>query len=204
MIPPPAAERRGRGPGSDRRRAFQSLRESGPRRALSPYGLSKLAAEEAWDGYPGVVICRLSNVYGPGQRGDMAYATFIRAALGGGQIRLRDGGRQLRTPTYIDDCVEGIVLAATRALDGSVYNLAGPEDVRLADVPLHLAQLLGAPIPTASAPPGRGDPRVATVSIALARRELGYAPGTWLRDGLARQLAATHPDINQLVRVADA
>ncbi|MFL5829535.1 MAG: NAD-dependent epimerase/dehydratase family protein [Solirubrobacteraceae bacterium] len=180
------------------------LEESGPRRPLSPYGLSKLAAEEAWVDYPAVVTCRLSNVYGPGQRDDMAYATFIRAALSGGQIRLRDGGRQLRTPTYIDDCIEGIMLAATRATDGAVYNIAGPEDVRLADVPRHLARLLRAPIHSMCVPPGRGDPRVATVSIDRARRELGYAPATRLRDGLARQLAAAQLDLSQLMRVADA
>jgi nucleoside-diphosphate-sugar epimerase len=171
---------------------------------VSPYGHSKLAGERAWDGYPRVRIVRLSNVYGPGQRPDMAYATFIRAALSGAGIVLRDDGRQLRTPTYIEDCVAGLMRSATHGADGGVYNVAGPEDVRLLDVPRQLARLLGAPIPMTAAPPGRGDPRVATVSIARARRELGYAPRTRLRDGLARQLATAHPDISRLVRVADA
>jgi nucleoside-diphosphate-sugar epimerase len=166
------------------------LKESAQPHPLSPYGSSKLAAERAWRGYPGIVICRLSNVYGPGQRADMAYARFIRAALSGGAVALRDGGRQLRTPTYIDDCVDGIVLAATTGADGGVYNIAGPEDVRLSDVPRELSRLLGRPVPARRAPAGRGDPRVATVSIARARRELGYAPRTGLSEGLARQLAA--------------
>jgi nucleoside-diphosphate-sugar epimerase len=182
------------------------LRESVPPQPLSPYGRSKLAAERAWDGYANVVICRLSNVYGPGQRDDMAYATFIRTAQTGGQIQLRDGGRQLRTPTYIDDCVDGILAATVRGADRAVYNIAGPEDVRLADVPRQLEALLGFAIASAKTPPGRGDPRVATVSIARARRELGYAPGVRLGDGLARQLAAaTDSYVDQLMpRVADA
>jgi nucleoside-diphosphate-sugar epimerase len=181
------------------------LKESVPPRPLSPYGGSKLAAERAWDSYPGVVICRLSNVYGPGQREDMAYATFIRAAQTGGQIQLRDGGRQLRTPTYIEDCVEGILRAATRGAPGAVYNIAGPQDVRLAEVPRELEALFGFAIPTTTTRPGRGDPRVATVSTARARRELGFAPRVCLRDGLTQQLAAaTHGDVKQLVRVADA
>jgi nucleoside-diphosphate-sugar epimerase len=169
------------------------LDEELPARPLSPYGHSKLAAERVWDGYPHVRIVRLSNVYGPGQREDMAYATFIRAALSGGGVRLRDGGRQLRTPTYIDDCIEGIVLVAANGIDGGVYNVAGAEDVRLAEVPRQLGRLLGQGIPSSDVPPGRGDPRVATVSIARAERELGYHPRTSLRDGLARQLAAALP-----------
>jgi UDP-glucose 4-epimerase len=169
------------------------LDEAMPPRPLSPYGHSKLAAERVWDGNPRVRIVRLSNVYGPGQREDMAYATFIRAGLNGGGVRLRDAGRQLRTPTYIDDCIEGLILAAGNGTDGGVYNIAGPEDVRLAEVPRQLGGLLGRPIPSTDVSPGRGDPRVATVSIARAERDLGYRPCTSVHEGLARQLAAAQP-----------
>jgi nucleoside-diphosphate-sugar epimerase len=173
----------------------ERLDEDCPTRPLSPYGITKLVAEHAWDDYDGAAIVRLSNVYGPGQRPDMAYATFLRAAMDGRRIELRDAGRQRRTPTYIDDCVAGIVAAtactACAASPGRrTFNIAGPEDVGLRDVPRLLGRLLGRAVPTAAAPPAPGDPRAATVSSARARRALGYEPRTALREGLARQLEA--------------
>jgi nucleoside-diphosphate-sugar epimerase len=189
----------------------ERLDEERPTRPLSPYGISKLVAERAWDGYDGAAIVRLSNVYGPGQRPDMAYATFLRAAMSGRRIELRDAGRQLRTPTYIDDCVEGIVAAAacTPSLPSPgapTFNSAGPEDVRLRDVPRLLGRLLGRAVPITAAPPVHGDPRAATVSSARARRALGYEPRTALREGLARQLDAADsvPEPRRVARAATA
>jgi nucleoside-diphosphate-sugar epimerase len=192
----------------------EGLRESSPTRPISPYGISKLVAERAWDGYDAAAIVRLSNVYGPGQRPDMAYATFLRAALTGRRIEVRDAGLQLRTPTYIDDCVDGIVAVAARPArawpSGSrpaTYNIAGPEDVRLRDVPRLIGRLLGRSVPTSAAPAATGDPRTATVSSAYARRALGYAPRVSLRKGLARQLEAAAPiadEPSRRVRAATA
>ena len=179
-----------------------SLSERSATHPLSPYGHSKLAGERAWDGYPDVTIARLSNVYGPGQRPDMAYATFLRAALAGRRITLRDGGRQLRTPTFIEDCVAGIIAAAAHGEAGRTYNLAGPEDVRLAEVPALLGRLLGRPVARHSVAPAPGDPRIATVTSERARQELGYAPCTPLRDGLARQLEAASGAIRPDARAA--
>lgn len=166
------------------------LSENSATHPLSPYGRSKLAGEGAWAGYPCATVVRLSNVYGPGQRPDMAYATFIRAALDGRPIALRDGGRQLRTPTYIDDCVAGIVAAMQRGADGRTYNVAGPQDVRLAEVPVLLGDLLGCRIASRAVAPAAGDPRIATVLSDRATRELGYVPQTPVREGLAGQVAA--------------
>jgi nucleoside-diphosphate-sugar epimerase len=179
-----------------------SLSERSATNPLSPYGHSKLVGERAWDGYPDVTIARLSNVYGPGQRPDMAYATFLRAALAGGRITLRDGGRQLRTPTFISDCVAGIVAAAARGEAGETYNLAGPQDVRLSEVPDLIGRLLGRPVARRSVAPAPGDPRIATVSSDRARRELAYVPRTPLPDGLAHQLEASCGELTLAARAA--
>jgi nucleoside-diphosphate-sugar epimerase len=168
----------------------EGLRESTPVRPLSPYGRTKLAAEQAWHGYPDVSIVRLSNVYGPGQRPDMAYATFLRAALNGRPIELRDGGAQLRTPTYVDDCVQGILAAAAHGARDRVYNIAGPEDVRLHAIPRLIGRLLGRPVSTTFARAAPGDPRTASVSSARATSELGFRARTALLEGLAAQLEA--------------
>jgi nucleoside-diphosphate-sugar epimerase len=170
----------------------RQLEETAAPRPLSPYGVSKLAGEGAWRGYRGAaIVVRLSNVYGPGQRPDMAYATFLRAAQAGERVMLRDAGRQLRTPTYIDDCVDGILAAASvRGGGGPVYNIAGLEDVRLHEAVRLLERLLGHPLPTVTAPRAPGDPRCATVSSARAADELDYRPRVSLSEGLARQLEA--------------
>ena len=99
-------------------------------------------------------------------------------------------GRQLRTPTYIDDCVAGIIAAIERGADGRTYNVAGPEDIRLAEIPRRLGRLLGRPVACRLAAQAPGDPRVATVSGERAARELGYAPRIDVAAGLAAQLDA--------------
>jgi len=87
----------------------------------------------------------------------MAYATFLRAALAGDRLALRDGGRQLRTPTFIDDCVEGVIGAARRGADGAVYNIAGPDHVRLLELPTLIAELLGREVSSAVVAVAPGD-----------------------------------------------
>jgi UDP-glucuronate 4-epimerase len=128
--------------------------------------------------------------------------------MSGRRIDLRDAGRQLRTPTYIDDCVDGVVAAAAPAVSpgARTFNIAGPEDVRLRDVPRLLERLLGRAVPTAPVPPAPGDPRAATVSSARARRALGYEPSTAVREGLARQLeaAGSMPEARRVARAAKA
>jgi nucleoside-diphosphate-sugar epimerase len=166
------------------------LSEDSPARPVSPYGFSKLAAEREWRGYGPVTIVRLSNVYGPGQRPDMAYATFLRAALADERLALRDGGRQLRTPTFIGDCVEGVIGAAHRGAPGAVYNIAGPDHVRLLELPTVISELLGREVSSVAVTVAPGDPRAATVSGQRAAHELGFLPAVRLHDGLRWQLAA--------------
>src|SRR5947209_19281896 len=90
----------------------------------------------------------------------------------------------------MDDCIAGIVAATERGADGGTYNVAGPQDVRLAEVPVLLADLLGCRIASRAAAPAAGDPRIATVLSDRAARELGYIPQIPVREGLARQVAA--------------
>jgi len=173
----------------------EALTEDAPCEPLSPYGRSKLRAEEvarelASGAGIELVVLRYFTVYGPRQRPDMAFARFIETAINGGSpMPLLGDGSQMRDFTYVGDAVDATVSALANGEPG-IYNVAGgnPGTLRAA-----LEQL--------SAQVGRAprllefprDPREhvnITANIDRARRELGYEPGTDLAAGLERQVTA--------------
>ncbi len=107
------------------------MREDALPQPVSPYGVSKLAAEQLCYlyfvnfGVPAVSL-RYFTVYGPRQRPDMGFHMFLRAAVLGQPIRVYGDGEQTRDFTFVDDVVEANLAAAARgvrfderALDGS-------------------------------------------------------------------------------------
>ena len=92
--------------------------ETRPLRPASPYGVTKLAAEQLVlahvdaFGLPATIL-RYFSIYGPRQRPDMAYHKFIEAMLDGRPITIFGDGEQTRSNTYVDDCVEATVRAST-------------------------------------------------------------------------------------------
>ncbi len=97
---------------------------------LSPYGVSKLAAEQlcylyfANYGVPTVSL-RYFTVYGPRQRPDMAFHKFLRATMLGEPITVYGDGEQTRDFTFVADIVSATVAAAIRGVPGRVYNIGG-------------------------------------------------------------------------------
>src|SRR5205823_2654723 len=87
-------------------------------RPISPYGVTKLAAEHlchlyaAGFGVP-VVSLRYFTVYGPRQRPDMAFNRFIRALLEGRPLEVNGDGEQTRDFTFVDDIVDANIAALT-------------------------------------------------------------------------------------------
>ena len=61
-------------------------------------------------GVPAVSV-RPFNIYGPGQIGGGAIRAFIEAALAGRDLEIRGDGSQIRAWCYVDDMVEGMLLA---------------------------------------------------------------------------------------------
>ena len=106
------------------------MREDRMVQPVSPYGVTKLAAEHLcslyWKNY-GVptVSLRYFTVYGPRQRPDMGINKFVRAVLKGEAITVYGDGTQTRDFTYIDDIVEANVLAAMSDVRGEVFNIGG-------------------------------------------------------------------------------
>jgi nucleoside-diphosphate-sugar epimerase len=167
-------------------------RESALPRPVSPYGVTKLAAEHLTHLYtrnfdiPAVSV-RYFTVYGPRQRPDMAFARFMRALSDGQEIEVYGDGEQTREFTYVSDAVEGTIKAAGADVIGQVFNLGGGSRVTVNQVLATLEEISGIEVRRQNLPAAPGDPRHTGASINLARERLGWEPRVSLRDGLDKQ-----------------
>ena len=165
--------------------------EDHPRRPASPYGLSKLAAEELIGlharerGVPATIL-RYFTVYGPRQRPEMALSRFIFAALRGRPVEVFGDGRQRRDMTYVSDAVEATV-AALGAPEG-VYNVGGGAHATVDEMLDAVRRVTGAPVEARYGPEAEGDVRSTWADSRRAARALGYGPRVGLEQGLAAQV----------------
>jgi UDP-glucose 4-epimerase len=161
-------------------------------RPVSPYGVTKLAAEHLTllymrnFGIPAVAL-RYFTVYGPRQRPDMAFSRFIEAMAGGGTIDVFGDGEQTREFTYVADAVDGTVRAATADVAGLVINLGGGSRVTVNGVLATLEDISSIKVQRRNQDAAPGDPRHTGASITVARQRLGWEPRTSLREGLTEQ-----------------
>src|SRR5262249_37628129 len=162
-------------------------------RPISPYGVTKLAAEQLCrafadeKGLP-VTILRYFSVYGPRQRPDMGYFQFIQALSAGAPITVCGDGHQMRGNTYIADCVDATTLAL-QAVPGETYNVGGGETASVWDILRKLEILTGKRARVVQAPPRPGDQRSTCADTTKLTRHLGWRPRIGLDEGLAMQIA---------------
>ncbi len=167
--------------------------ESMPTLPISPYGVTKLAAEQLCRAYAesrdvSVVYLRYFSVYGPRQRPDMGYHKFINALLNDQPITVCGDGQQARGNTYVADCVEATVMAAD-APGGEIYNIGGGEAASVWDILQRLEMLAGRKASVISAPARPGDQRHTRAKTTKIAKQLGWKARTSLDEGLARQWA---------------
>lgn len=122
--------------------------EDSPCLPVSPYGVTKLAAEHLLRAYHEtsglpLTILRYFSIYGPRQRPDMAYRIFCERLLRQEPITVYGDGRQSRSNTYVSDCVAATVSALSGPADGSVFNIGGGREVELLDAISILAGHIG-------------------------------------------------------------
>jgi nucleoside-diphosphate-sugar epimerase len=181
-----------------------------------PYGESKRRAEAAvWEvaaqGLPSVVV-RVGSVYGPGSlQWTLRPAKLAKSRLG---LVLVDGGRGLHNPVFIDDLIEGLVLAMEHpAAVGGTFNMTSGQPVTYREFFAHYVRMvrgteegmvsldrraamaLAWGMEQAGRVTGRPVPitriavkllcRRSAVSCDHAARTLGYAPAVGLQEGMA-------------------
>ena len=159
---------------------------------MSPYGVSKLAAEHLMVLYAKqfnipTVSLRYFTVYGPRQRPDMAFHRFIRAGLTGKPITIYGSGEQIRDFTYISDIVNANIAAAKSDSVGSVYNLGGGTQISVNQVLELLTGMIGE-LNIDRQPPQPGDVFRTGADTTKAFNELGFKPQFSLESGLSKEI----------------
>lgn len=169
------------------------MRETSACWPVSPYGVSKLAAEHLCTLYTknfGVdtASLRYFTVYGPRQRPDMAFHRFIRAQLTGGQIRLFGDGEQSRDFTFVSDIVDATLAAAmVPEAKGGIFNIGGGARVSVNQVLAMLEEITGGKAQIERLEVAKGDVRDTQADTSRARQILGFNPRFDLRQGLAAE-----------------
>ncbi|MDA1185119.1 MAG: NAD-dependent epimerase/dehydratase family protein [Acidobacteria bacterium] len=176
------------------------MREDARLQPVSPYGVTKLAAEQLCYLYnvsyavPTVAL-RFFTVYGPRQRPDMGFSRFLRAAARGETVTQFGDGRQTRDFTYVADVVAAMVAAAAHGRPGGVYNIGGGSRVELLAVFDLIRNLTGQPVRVEQTAARPGDMRDTYADTTRAKVDLAFAPDTTLEQGLRAQyewMAAEH------------
>jgi nucleoside-diphosphate-sugar epimerase len=168
------------------------MREASILQPVSPYGVTKLAAEHlchlyfANYGLPAVSL-RYFTVYGPRQRPDMGFHRFLRAALTGQAIEIYGDGEQTRDFTYVGDAVAATIVAGDQGQPGSVYNIGGGSRVSINQVLALVEKVTGRPIQLRHEAPQKGDMRDTFADTSRARTDLGFSPSKSLESGLTAQ-----------------
>jgi nucleoside-diphosphate-sugar epimerase len=168
------------------------MREDALPQPVSPYGVTKLAAEQLCYlyyvnyGVPAVSL-RYFTVYGPRQRPDMGFHRFLRATLCGEPITVYGDGEQTRDFTFVADTVSATIAAGTVGTPGRVYNIGGGSRVSINQVLDIIGRVAGRrPLITVDSAQ-KGDMRHTYADTALARRDLAFAPIVGLEEGLAAE-----------------
>jgi UDP-glucose 4-epimerase len=170
-------------------------REDATPRPLSPYGVTKLAAEHLCVLYGtehdvDTVALRYFSVYGPRQRPDMAFRRFCQAVVCGHAIEVFGDGRQTRDFTYVGDIVAATRAAASaQVARGRVFNIGGGNRTSLRCALEVLAGVAGRPLDVRYGERESGDVQDTGADTSRAAAELGFSPSTSLREGLAAELA---------------
>jgi nucleoside-diphosphate-sugar epimerase len=161
---------------------------------VSPYGVTKLAAENLcylyWKNYGvPIVSLRYFTVYGPRQRPDMAIHRFVHAMLNGRELQIYGDGLQLRDFTFVGDVVDALILAAQSDVKGEVLNIGGGHTISVNALIRSIESLVGKKARVRHVEQQKGDARDTLADTTKAKQLLSWKPQTDLQSGLKAYIA---------------
>ncbi len=168
------------------------------------YAVSKLATEHLAHNYfkqYGLKTCAIRpfNIYGPGQVGEGAVHAFVLRALCDEPILIHNEGDQIRSWCYIDDIVDGILLALERdEAVGESFNIGNPRStITIYQLARLIVRLARSASPIKFVEWDFPDVELRIPDVKKAERRLGYRPRVDLEDGLARTIAWYKESLNE-------
>lgn len=170
------------------------MKETNKLQPVSPYGVSKLAAENLcylyWKnfGVPTISL-RYFTVFGERQRPDMAFHKFIKAVLQNKPVTIYGDGQQSRNFTHVDDIVRANILAAKSEVEGEIFNIGGDgEGIILNNAISLIEKYTGKKTIKNYQEISKGDVKHTSADCSKARKLLGYEPEVEFEEGLKREI----------------
>lgn len=162
---------------------------------ISPYGVTKLAAEHLcylyWKGFNvPTVSLRYFTVYGPRQRPDMAIHKFVRNILHGNEIIIYGDGTQTRDFTYVDDVVNANIIASnsSKSVVGEVFNIGAGKQITVNDLISVIESISGKIAKVQYIEKQKGDVSDTWADISKVKEILGWHAKTEIRLGLDKYI----------------
>jgi len=160
------------------------------------YAVSKLAGEHMAHAYHAelglpTTSVRPFNVYGPGQIGGGAIRAFIEAALAGRDLTIHGDGSQIRAWCYVDDMVDGALLALEHPnAVGESFNIGNARSaVTIHELAQRVKRLTGGPGEIVFQPLHYTDVELRIPNVEKARSLLGFEAKVDLDEGIERTIA---------------
>jgi nucleoside-diphosphate-sugar epimerase len=169
------------------------MRETSLTRPVSPYGVTKLAAENLcylyWKNYSlPVVSLRYFTVYGPRQRPDMAINKFVDAISNGQEVTIYGDGTQTRDFTYVEDVVNANILSAECTCVGETFNIGGGNRISVNDLIRKMESAIGKAAKVRYVHKQKGDADNTLADAGKAKNILHWASGIDISKGLVRYI----------------
>ncbi len=166
--------------------------EDHPQYPVSPYGVSKLAAERYLHYYHGryglaYAALRYANVYGPRQdpHGEAGVVAIFCGNLAAGKTSTINGsGEQTRDYVYVEDVARANVLALENEIPSGAYNIGTGVETSVNRLYELLLEVSGKELPPQHGPAKPGEQLRSSVDPSLADRVLGWRPEVRLPAGL--------------------
>lgn len=156
---------------------------------VSPYGVSKLAAENLcylyWKNHNvPTVSLRYFTVYGPRQRPDMGIHKFVKAILNSKEITVYGDGEQTRDFTYVDDAVNAILMSAESDVVGDVFNVGGGSTISVNGLLKEIEEITEKKAIIKYIEKQKGDVKDTSADLKKIKAVLRWKPTTSIKNGL--------------------